>query len=176
MRILGIDPGLTKTGWGIIDLDGNALSYVASGVLTPDPTSPMSQRLAVILQGLVTLMRDHAPQTVAIEETFVNRNPQSALKLGMARGAAMACAGLFNVAVGEYSANKIKKSIVGAGHADKAQMIAMVNQLLPKAAVSQSDTADALAVAITHAHHLPFLMHQHTHQGCGHDCQDHGHS
>lgn len=177
MRILGIDPGLIITGWGIIELKANALHYVTSGIIKPDPETPISHRLATILQGLITLMRDHQPHTMAIEETFVNRNPQSALKLGMARGVAMACPGLFGLTVGEYSANKIKKSLVGAGHATKDQMMSMVNRLLPQANIQEPNTADALAVAITHAHHIPFLMTQHHHHGgCGHDCKDHGHS
>lgn len=152
MRIIGIDPGLQRTGWGVIDVDGNRLSHVAHGVIKTVSAHSLAERLRTIFDELDRLIVLWKPLTAAVEETFMNNNPASALKLGQARGAAMlapACAGL---AVGEYPANLIKKSVVGAGHADKAQVQAMIKILLPGVEAA-SDAADALAVAICHAHH-----------------------
>ncbi len=152
MRILGIDPGLQRTGWGVIDVDGNRLTHVAHGVIKTVAAASLAERLRTIFDELDRLIVLWKPLTAAVEETFMNNNPASALKLGQARGAAMlapACAGL---PVGEYPANLIKKSVVGAGHADKAQVQAMIKILLPGVEAA-SDAADALAVAICHAHH-----------------------
>ncbi|MGQ4273476.1 crossover junction endodeoxyribonuclease RuvC [Terrihabitans sp. B22-R8] len=153
IRILGIDPGLRRTGWGVIDCTGNRLSYVACGTLLPDDSLPLAGRLAALHEGLVDLIRSHAPDEAAVEETFVNSNPMSTLKLGQARGVAMLAPAQAGLPVAEYAPNLIKKSVVGAGHADKRQIAAMIAVLLPKAGPVGADAADALAVAITHAHH-----------------------
>lgn len=156
-RILGIDPGLLRTGWGIITVQGNRLGFVAGGVIRPDAKKPLSERLCEIDRGLEAVIAEHAPHETAIEETFVNKNPASTLKLGMARGAAFLAPARAGLSVAEYSANLIKKSVVGAGHADKTQVAMMIRVLLPAAQFDMADTADALAVAITHAHHRPVL-------------------
>ena len=153
MRILGIDPGLQKTGWGIIDSIGNTLTYVASGTISTPKGAGDPIRLAFIDRELTEIIRKYQPETAGVEETFVNANPLSALKLGQARGIALMVPARMGLSVGEYAANKIKKSIVGAGHADKKQMQMMIGVLLPKAGKCGADEADALAIAITHAHH-----------------------
>ena len=152
MRILGIDPGLNKTGWGIIEYHYNALSYVASGVITSAANLPMAERLCVIDSELSKIIALHKPETSAIEETFINKSGSSSLKLGMARGVAFLAPARAGINVGEYSANHIKKSVVGAGHADKKQIQMMVKVLLPRADFKSADAADALAIAICHAH------------------------
>lgn len=151
--ILGIDPGLQKTGWGIIRSHGNALSYIASGLIRTKTSDNMSERLSVLHNGLREVILQYQPQEAAIEETFVNQNPASALKLGQARGALMVVPALHGISVSEYGANKIKKSVVGAGHAAKVQMGAMIKILLPNCGILSEDEADSLAVAITHAHY-----------------------
>lgn len=153
MKILGIDPGLQKTGWGIIEKDGSRLSYIASGLIRPEAKLSMAERVAHLHEGLALVIRSHAPQTSAMEETFVNKNPVSTLKLGQARGALLAVPALHGIECAEYSANKIKKSVVGAGHAHKDQIGLMVRTLLPACGQIGEDEADALAVAITHAHY-----------------------
>jgi crossover junction endodeoxyribonuclease RuvC len=153
IRILGIDPGLRRTGWGVIECTGNRLSYVACGTLVPDDTLPLASRLAALHEGLTGLIHAHEPDEAAVEETFVNGNPMSTLKLGQARGVAMLVPALAGLEVAEYAPNLVKKSVVGAGHADKRQIAAMIAVLLPKAGAVKADAADALAVAITHAHH-----------------------
>ena len=153
MIILGIDPGLQKTGWGIIRSDGAALGYISSGLIKTHAQDEMAQRLAVLHQGLADIIKTHQPDGAAIEETFVNKNPASALKLGQARGVLLAVPALYDLECAEYSANKVKKSIVGTGHAAKAQMGMMIRTLLPACGQISEDEADALAVAITHAHH-----------------------
>lgn len=153
MIILGIDPGLQKTGWGIIDYTDNRLRYISSSLIKTNPKSAMSERLATLYHGLVTVIDEYSPQEAGIEETFVNKNPASALKLGQARGVLLMIPALKNILVEEYSANKIKKSIVGSGHAAKQQMGMMVKTLLPACGTLTEDEADALAVAITHAHY-----------------------
>ncbi len=153
MKILGIDPGLQKTGWGLIVSEGHALKFIASGLIKPDLGLPLGQRLAQIHVGISDLIDRHAPDGAAIEETFVNMNPASTLKLGQARGAALAALSLSGLEVGEYSANKVKKSVVGTGHAGKDQIGMMVRTLLPTSGVVSADEADALAVAICHAHY-----------------------
>lgn len=152
-HILGIDPGLQKTGWGIITVNGNALGYVASGLIKTDPKAELCKRLATLHFGLVAVVEEHKPVLCAIEETFLNKNPHSTLKLGQARGVLMAAAAIKGLTVGEYSANKVKKSVVGSGHAAKQQMGMMIKTLLPSCGTISEDEADALAVAITHAHY-----------------------
>ena len=154
MRLLGLDPGLRATGWGVIEVDGNSLSHVADGVVRPDVNAPMSDRLAALHAELRRIVVDYAPDEAAVEETFANRNPASTLKLGQARGVVMLAPAQAGIPVAEYAANVIKKSLVGAGHADKGQIGAMVRILLPGSAAETADAADALAVAVCHAHHL----------------------
>jgi crossover junction endodeoxyribonuclease RuvC len=152
-RILGIDPGLRHTGWGVIDVDGNRLTHVANGRVSADDKLAMAERLAQIFDGLAQVIAEWTPDEAVIEETFVNQNPASTLKLGQARGAAMLAPAKAGLEVAEYAANAIKKAVVGAGHADKAQIQMMVGRLLPGVKFAGADAADALAVAICHAHH-----------------------
>ncbi|MFP6731184.1 MAG: crossover junction endodeoxyribonuclease RuvC [Alphaproteobacteria bacterium] len=154
MRMLGIDPGLRATGWGVIDVDGNRLMHVAHGVVASDRAAPLAMRLNQIHQGLCAVIEEYHPLSAAVEETFVNKNPRSTLKLGQARGVAMLAPAQAGLEVSEYAANLIKKSVVGSGHADKRQIAAMVHRLLPGCLTASSDAADALAVAICHAHHV----------------------
>src|SRR3954447_368955 len=154
MKILGLDPGLGTTGWGLIEVDGNRLAHIANGQIKTDPLTPLPQRLARLAEQLEALIADHSPDAAAAEEVFVNANPQSTLKLGQARGVALMCAARGGIAVGEYAARLVKKAIVGSGGADKVQVHAMVGRLLPGVKIAGPDAADALAVAITHAHHL----------------------
>ena len=153
IRLLGLDPGLRATGWGIIEVDGNRLSAVTNGTIRAPEKVPMADRLHHIFSELTSIIHEHQPNECAIEETFVNKNPLSTLKLGHARAAAMLAAAEKDVPVFEYSPNAVKKSVVGAGHADKSQVQAMVKMLLPGADAHSADAADALAVAICHAHH-----------------------
>lgn len=153
MRLLGIDPGLRRTGWGIIEARGNRLSHVAHGAVTSDAAAGLPARLAQIHDGIAAVVTEYAPAEAAIEETFVNRNPASTLKLGQARGVAMLAPARAGLPVSEYAANRIKKAVVGVGHADKTQVVDMVRRLLPGIEISDPDAADALAVAICHAHY-----------------------
>lgn len=153
MRLLGVDPGLRFTGWGIVDFDGNLLRHVANGVIKSG-TGDLALRLRRLHDGLQEVLATHAPDSAAIEETFVNRDGQSTLKLGQARGVALLVPALVGIPVCEYAANSVKKSVVGYGHADKAQIGHMIGVLLPGAIVNSPDAADALAVAICHAHHM----------------------
>lgn len=153
MKLLGLDPGLRKTGFGIIESVDNRLRFIAADVIKISDKNNMADRLKNLHLAIADIIREFAPQEAAVEETFINNNPLSALKLGQARGVILLTPSLFNMPVFEYGANKIKKSIVGAGHADKKQVMLMVNTLLPTAKVAQEDAADALAVAICHAHH-----------------------
>ena len=153
MRILGIDPGLQKTGWGIIESAGSRLSFVQCGLIRTQASLPLYARLAEIDAGLAAVIAQFRPDEVAIEITFVNDNPASALKLGVARGAAITCPARHGISVAEYAPNHIKKSLVGAGHAGKEQIGAMVRMLLPASGKVGADEADALAIAICHAHH-----------------------
>lgn len=153
MIIMGIDPGLQKTGWGIIEKNGSRISYLGSGLIKTLPADTLSRRLAHLHESLADIVKNWQPDTAAIEETFVNKNPASALKLGQARGVLLAVPALYGLDCAEYSANKIKKSIVGTGHAAKEQMGMMVKTLLPTCGHPTEDEADALAVAITHAHY-----------------------
>jgi len=153
-RILGLDPGLGTTGWGLIQADGNRLSHLANGQLKTDASEPLPKRLSHLASQLEALFTDHQPDAAAVEEVFVNKNPQSTLKLGQARGVALMVAARAGLDVGEYAARLVKKAVVGNGAAEKAQVHAMVQRLLPGSAIAGPDAADALAVAITHAHHL----------------------
>ena len=153
-RLIGLDPGLGTTGWGVIQAEGNRLSHIANGQLKTDTAAPLPERLADLCRQLETLIAEHKPEAAAVEEVFVNKNPQSTLKLGQARGVALMCAARAGMAVGEYSPTLVKKAVVGTGGAEKAQVHAMVSRLLPGAKIAGPDAADALAVAITHAHHL----------------------
>jgi crossover junction endodeoxyribonuclease RuvC len=154
VKILGLDPGLGTTGWGLIQADGNRLSHIANGELKTNPSSPLPSRLATLAGQLETLLAEHRPDGAAVEEVFVNANPQSTLKLGQARGVAIMVAARAGMDVGEYAARLVKKAVVGNGNAEKAQVHAMVSRLLPGTRIAGPDAADALAVAITHAHHL----------------------
>ncbi len=153
MLILGIDPGLQKTGWGIIRSEGSRLIFVSCGLIKTSSSESLAKRLATLHEGLADVVKNHSPDSAAIEETFVNKNPQSALKLGQARGALITVPALYGIEVAEYSANKVKKSVVGTGHASKDQIAMMIKTLLPTCGQVSEDEADALAVAITHAHY-----------------------
>src|SRR5277367_1354196 len=153
IRILGVDPGLRNTGWGLIEDAGSRLGYVACGSIQTDPGTGLAERLALIHRTLARLIADERPAEGAVEETFVNRDPQSALKLGQARGVALAALALGGLAVSEYAANLIKKTVVGVGHAEKQQVAMMVKMLLPASEARSPDAADALAAAICHAQH-----------------------
>ena len=153
-KLLGLDPGLGTTGWGLIQADGNRLSHIANGQLKTNSAAPLPERLADLGRQLEALIAELDAQSAAVEEVFVNKNPQSTLKLGQARGVALMCAARAGVAVGEYAPTLVKKAVVGTGGAEKAQVHAMVSRLLPGAKIAGPDAADALAVAITHAHHL----------------------
>ena len=151
-RILGLDPGLRRTGWGVVVAEGARLRWIAHGVVTPDDKAPFAQRLLHLLDAVAEICRAHACDEAAIEEVFVNMNPASTLKLGHARAAVMLAPARCGLSVAEYAPNLIKKAVVGAGHADKAQVSFMVKRLLPAAGDVTADAADALAVAIAHAH------------------------
>lgn len=153
MRILGIDPGLRKTGWGLIETDGNRLKFIACGMVKPQAALPLYARLAELDDGLTKILRQWMPEQIAIEETFMNNNAASALKLGQARGVCIVAAARTGLEVSEYAANLVKKSIVGTGHATKDQIGMMIRTLLPKCGKPKEDEADALAIAICHAHH-----------------------
>ena len=152
-RLLGLDPGLRRTGWGVIETTGNCLSHLANGTVCSDDAAPLCHRLMQIHDGLQEVIAEWQPHSAAVEETFVNRNPVSTLKLGQVRGVVLLVPALAGLEVGEYAPNKIKKSVVGAGHAGKEQVLAMVRMILPGIEIDGQDAADALAVAICHAHH-----------------------
>ena len=152
MRMLGLDPGLRATGWGVIDTDGNRLSHVAHGTVRSDGSASLAERLTQIHRGLDEVVTTYRPDAAAVEETFVNKNPKSTLKLGQARGVALLTPALAGIEVFEYATNLVKKSLVGSGHAGKQQVAEMVRRLLPGCLPENSDAADALAVAICHAH------------------------
>ena len=154
MIILGLDPGLGTTGWGLVRAEGNRLSHIANGQLKTDSEETLPKRLSHLASQLDALIADRNPDTAAVEEVFVNKNPQSTLKLGQARGVVLLCAARAGMEVGEYAARLVKKAVVGTGAAEKSQVHAMVARLLPGVAIAGPDAADALAVAITHAHHL----------------------
>ncbi len=152
MRLIGLDPGLRSTGWGVIDVSGNHLVHVADGAVAPDPSLSLAWRLRALHDGLSEILARYTPVEAAVEETFVNKNAASTLKLGEARGVVLLAPALAGLPVAEYSANRIKKSVVGVGHANKDQVQMMVGRILPGCTISGADAADALAVAICHAH------------------------
>ena len=151
-RILGLDPGLRRTGWGMLEATGNRLKHLGHGVVTSLEEDRLSERLLQIHRGLADIIREWRPEVAAVEETFVNRNPVSTLKLGQVRGVVMLAPALAGLDVFEYAPNMVKKSVAGSGHAEKMQIRAMVHRLLPGIALPGSDAADALAIAICHAH------------------------
>jgi crossover junction endodeoxyribonuclease RuvC len=155
-RILGIDPGLHITGWGIIDFDGFRLKHIAHGTVVSKPSDEIADRLSQIFKNLSDIIEKHSPNEVGIEQVFVNSNPASSLKLGMARGVAVCVPSIMGLKVSEYTPNKIKKTVVGSGHATKDQVSIMVQKLLNCGPV-KLDAADALAIAICHAHHRNIL-------------------
>jgi crossover junction endodeoxyribonuclease RuvC len=148
VRIIGIDPGLRRTGWGVIESEGNRLIYVGCGSVEPPDDLPLA-----IHEGLAKVLNDFQPLEAAVEQTFVNKDGVATLKLGQARGIAMLAPAMFGISVAEYAPNQVKKTVVGAGHAEKSQIAVMLKILLPKAEPPSADAADALAIAITHAHH-----------------------
>jgi len=156
LRILGLDPGLEHTGYGVVEVRGNAHGFVAAGRITTRPGQDVPTRLTTLAQGLAEVIRAHAPTHAAVEEVFVNSNARSSLKLGHARGVCLLVPAQHGLPVAEYAARLVKKSLVGKGGAEKAQVAHMVKVLLPASSASSADAADALAVALTHAHHLAF--------------------
>lgn len=152
MILLGLDPSLSCTGWGVIRVEGSRLSHVANGQIRTDPKAPMAERLALLHAGIAEVIAAHGPTRAACEEVFVNENPRSTLKLSQARGAVLAACGAASLAVNEHAARLVKKAVVGTGAADKKQVAAMVKVLLPGVALAGTDAADALAVAIADAH------------------------
>src|SRR4029079_3469416 len=153
VRIIGIDPGLRRTGWGVIEIDGNRLTYIGCGSVEPPGNLPLASRLLGIHEGLAKILGDFQPAEAAVEQTFVNKDGVATLKLGQARGVAMLAPAMFGISVAEYAPNQVKKTVVGAGHADKANILIMIKFLLRRAEPKSPDAADALAIAITHAHH-----------------------
>jgi crossover junction endodeoxyribonuclease RuvC len=153
VRLLGIDPGLRYTGWGVIEIDGNRLRHIADGVIATETASPIAERLKILHDALADLLAQYRPSEAAVEETYVNRNGSATLKLGYARGIALLAPALMGVTVAEYAAKTVKMAVVGTGGAEKEQVAMMVRRLLPGATIRRADAADALAVAICHAHH-----------------------
>ncbi len=154
MRLIGLDPGLRATGWGVIEATQGRLSHVANGIVRSKASDAMARRLCAIHDGIASVIETFCPEAAAVEENFVNRNPQSTLKLGLARGVVLLVPALAGLDVAEYAANRVKKSVTGSGHAAKDQVKMMVKTLLPAAQIETNDAADALAVAICHAHYL----------------------
>ena len=153
IRILGIDPGLRRTGWGVIASEGNRLVFLACGSLATQDGAALATRLLAIHDGLRRVVDEHAPDEAAVEATFVNKDAAATLKLGQARGIAMLVPAIAGLPVAEYAPNLVKKTIIGVGHGEKAQIRMMISVLLPKADPKSHDAADALAIAVTHAHH-----------------------
>lgn len=153
MIIIGLDPGLGTTGWGVVAADGNRLSHIANGHIRTDAKAAMADRLVTLANELRDILATHQPDSAGVEEVFVNSNAQSTLKLGQARGALMLALAEAGLSIGEYAPRAVKKAVVGTGGADKRQIQAMVKTLLPGAKLAGADAADALAIAITHAHH-----------------------
>jgi crossover junction endodeoxyribonuclease RuvC len=153
-RYIGFDPGLRVTGWGLIEAEDNRLRHLANGSVATEPALDVAERLRQLHEGLARILAEWSPDEAAVEETFVNRNARSTLKLGLARGVVLLAPALAGLRVAEYSPNKIKKSVVGVGHADKNQVGVMVRHLLPGCEPADADATDALAVAICHAHHV----------------------
>lgn len=153
VRLLGLDPGLQHTGWGMVESAGSRLRHLGDGVISTDASQPLAERLCTLYRGIVLLLEQWQPDEAAVEHTYVNKNPGAALKLGQARGVVLLTPALTGIPVAEYQAMEVKRAVVGTGHAEKAQVEAMVKRLLPGATMRRSDAADALAVAICHAHH-----------------------
>ena len=153
MRVIGLDPGLRRTGWGVIDAHGARLTHVANGVVQSDGDLATAERLVQLHEGINAVIADYRPDQAAVEETLVNKNAQSTLKLGVARGVALLVPALAGLSVAEYLPMIVKKAVVGTGHAEKEQVTMMVGRLLPGVEIRNADSADALAVAICHAHH-----------------------
>jgi crossover junction endodeoxyribonuclease RuvC len=153
IRIIGIDPGLRRTGWGIVEADGVRLAYVASGLITSDSEDALAYRLRALYQGLIEVLARFSPQEAAVEETFVNKDARATLKLGQARGMALLAPAQKGLRIAEYPPNVVKKTVTGTGHGEKRQIAAMIGFLLPKARFDSADEADALAIAICHASH-----------------------
>ena len=159
LRILGLDPGLRHTGWGVVDKDGPKVRFIAAGVINPDDTLSLPERLAELHEGLKKIIAKWKPDEVAVEETFVNKNPTSTLKLGQARGVVILTPALFGLRVAEYTPNQIKKMVVGAGHADKNQVDMMVRTLLKTVPEHiPPDASDALAIALCHGFMRPTTL------------------
>jgi crossover junction endodeoxyribonuclease RuvC len=158
IRILGIDPGLRRTGWGMVEIAGNRLGFLACGSVTTNDRDSLALRLLAIHDGLMRIVKEFRPDEAAVEATFVNKDAKATLKLGQARGIAMVVPAKAGVLVAEYAPNLVKKSIVGAGHAEKSQIRMMIGVLLPKADPRTHDAADALAIAVTHAHHRQSIL------------------
>ncbi len=154
IRIIGIDPGLRRTGWGIVDALGNSLRFVASGTVRSDQDADLASRLRQLHDGLAAIVHNFMPHEAAVEQTFVNKDATATLKLGQARGIAMLVPALAGIDVAEYAPNAVKKAVIGVGHGEKQQIHLMIKVLLPKAVFSGNDAADALAIAICHAHHM----------------------
>lgn len=152
IRIIGIDPGLQRTGWGVLETDGNRLRHIAHGTVTSNAKEDLAQRLLDLHIGLTAILQDHRPHEAAVEQTFVNKDPAGTLKLGQARAISLLVPAQAGLSVAEYAPNQVKKSVVGVGHAEKAQVLHMVKVLLPQCGEPAPDEADALAVAICHAH------------------------
>jgi crossover junction endodeoxyribonuclease RuvC len=152
VRILGLDPGLRRTGWGVVAVEGARLTHVAHGVIAPKDSLPFAERLLILFDAIAAVIALHEPHEAAVEETFMNNNAQSALKLGHARACCLIAPARAGLSVAEYAATVVKKSVVGTGAADKAQVGFMIRRLLPTAGETTTDAADALAVAIAHAH------------------------
>ncbi|HFC05372.1 MAG TPA: crossover junction endodeoxyribonuclease RuvC [Rhizobiales bacterium] len=163
IRIIGIDPGLRNTGWGIISLCGSKLTYIADGTIRSNPKDALAERLLHLHDGLAAVIREWQPQEAAVEETFVNKDARATLKLGAARGIALLAPARAGLRVGEYAPNMVKKTVVGSGHAGKEQITAMIKILLPKASPDSADSADALAIAICHSQHRKHLALTSTH-------------
>lgn len=153
IRIIGIDPGLRRTGWGVVESLGNSLRFVDAGTVRPDEKADLASRLCQIHDGLAAIIHQFMPHEAAVEHTFVNKDATATLKLGQARGIAMLVPALAGLRVAEYAPNAVKKSVIGVGHGDKKQIQMMVKVLMPKAVFNSDDAADALAIAICHAHH-----------------------
>lgn len=152
IRIIGIDPGLQRTGWGVVDSTGSSLQFVASGTVKSDARLELAYRLCQLHEGLQAVLQEYAPLEAAVEQTFVNKDAKATLKLGQARGIALLVPASAGLCVAEYAPNQVKKTVIGVGHGDKAQIKLMVKMLLPKSSFDSDDAADALAIAICHAH------------------------
>lgn len=156
MRILGLDPSLSSTGWGVIEVNGSRLQYVADGFIPTNPKQPIEERLNLIFRTLCSVIEQYQPQEAAIEKTFLNSNPETSLKLSMARGVVVLAPGYYGIPLYEYEPNKVKKALVGVGHAEKSQVETMIKILLPGCKPKNNDSSDALAMAVAHRHYHGF--------------------